>query len=626
LQKQYGNGLKADEDFKVVMGTGNYKCSFFKDKYNQRMDASNSWCRNYDVGFHDYWGDRILAKKGEIETIHEDQDDTVLQDLEKKSRDVENDMLDIEDTLRENDELMLYRIKKCCTENKACSFYLARGIADEAIVAIRSIQHLMFYIMYQVGGENPILQEREIHIHDESHSLESVFRDFFSAKFTQTSYEDALNDINIDIEDGVIDGIKVGVIEDFNSLRPEGHKGPWSQQEVHIACKAIEKNLAVVVENTAMFAENRIRESVKKELVKDAFEFMKIMASGELVSDPDAINGKVKRVVGWYKNLYTSNLDHTKYLRAKAEGQRYQKRYGAQIQMVKGSAEIHSYPLSMEKMADRYFGSKHTVFMSATPPSQAVFEKMFGLAGEVGYVEIDSGFPPERSPILFDPVVTNTSDSAKALGLQFVNPNLFKDNYSFEQAAKKVGQEKIHEKLSIKILEILKKFPKVAGIIPCVSYRSVELLKESLGEDKRFIWATESSKNIPSIEEFKGRSRDGEPVFLVSAGISEGHSFDDALSRIQILTKMPYPAMDSVMTDLCARWGGGYYNARTAAALQQTVGRSMRSSGDYCLTILLDTKFDVLKNDKLHKHYSKHFLKCLDWDKDWRSYSFPNND
>jgi Rad3-related DNA helicase len=190
--------------------------------------------------------------------------------------------------------------------------------------------------------------------------------------------------------------------------------------------------------------------------------------------------------------------------------------------------------------------------------------------------------------------------------------------------AQKIGTQIIHQELSKKIIEIADHFSGLSGIVPCASYTSVRMFREYIN-DNRFIWALESAQNLDAIKEFTERARAGESVFLVSAGISEGHSFDNDISRVQILTKYPYPARDSVMVDLCKRWGESYYGARTAMTLQQMAGRSMRSAEDWCVTIMLDKKFDVLKNPKLHQHYSKHFIKCLMWDQMWQLYEWPTD-
>ena len=618
LQTQYGTSLKVDEDFKVVMGTSNYKCSFFKDnKTGARFTASDSPCRSDNAIFDEHWSSRKPVKKrreGGIYTIHDDQDVEVISSVDKRVDKVGEDMENLKDTMPSNSKLYLYKIKGFCDKSGVCSFYRARNEASKAPVAIRSIQHLLFYIMYQVGGETPVLQARELHIHDESHSIESVFREFFSVNFSELSYQSTMLKIN---EEYSGRGSQINIIKDFSKLK-QSPGFNWSESDVRSACVAIEENFASAIEKTAMAFENTLRSSDK---IANALDFLKSMADARLRSDPDMIDPNVRTVIRWYKNLHTANQDHERYLQYKAKNQRYEKRYGAEIKFEKNrKASINVYPISLEGMGDRYFGTRNTLFMSATPLSPNLFEKMFGLVGQVGHVEIESDFPTERSPIFYDPVVTNTHDGAKALGMSHVKSDVKERDIE----AYKIGSKLIHESLSKRIVEIANNFNNLSGIIPCASYTSVQLLKDCI-QDDRFIFATEASQNVPSIKDFKTRSAAGESVFLVSAGISEGHSFDDSVSRIQILTKYPYPARDSVMLDLCKRWGESYYSARTAMVLQQMSGRSMRSASDWCVTIMLDKKFEMLKNEKVQKYYSKHFIKCLNWDSSWEDYVQPTD-
>jgi Rad3-related DNA helicase len=405
LQKQYGNSLKVDEDFKVVMGTTNYKCSFFVDSKRRRYTAAESPCRDYKAYFDDHWDERIFPNQDDpndmIKTIHEDQDEEIVTNLSNSEVLIENDMEEHREKLPKNkkDELLIYSMKTSCTEHGACSFYKARGAADEAPVAIRSIQHLMFYIMYQVGGIMPVLQERDLHIHDESHSIESVFREFFSVQFSELSYQDILSRINSSRR------INLQIIESFSGIHKK-EVSQWNGVDVYIACKTIEENLAKVVEKTAMVDENMLR----SDKLTSAFEYAKAMGAGELMSDPDMIDEDVRKIVRWYKNIHHANSDQKFYLRQKEKGHRYNKKYGAQVKVDGRTTSINIYPISLEGMALRYFGTRNTVFMSATPLSGKVFENMFGLVGKVGYVEIESDFPTQRSPIFYDPVVTNTID------------------------------------------------------------------------------------------------------------------------------------------------------------------------------------------------------------------------
>lgn len=620
LQAQYGKDLHHDEDFKVVMGTANYACSFFRNDLNGMVKTAESPCHDRDRDFTDVWKfnrptDEIsqvdVSSKEEelhgIRTIHKDQDEKVISRIEMAEADLDG-------LYREDLDAPATAIKKVCIECGACSFYMARGIAEEAVVAIRSTQHMMFYIMYQVkAGGGPILQQRPIHIHDECHNLENVFRDFFSADFTDRYYTNTM--AKLIAEEGISG--RLGVTTDFSEIKKDKKSQDWSDDDKWLLTKHIHDELGAAIEASIVPKENELR--ARSEQISDAESFLRQSVQGNLNIDIEGLGDAQRAVIGWYKNTYHAISDFKREKESKSEGFRYKRRFGVNVKTErevntrhrgkKDSVKLTVSPLSLEGMADRYFGEKHTIFMSATPQPGNIFEQMFGIEKQVAYIEIDSDFPPERSPIFFDPVDTITQERAKELG----------------GGDAERGWDILFAKLGLKIREILDTMPDSPGIIPCVSYKMAKALTESLSDCPRVIGVSEGHLNRAAVEEFKERSAKGEPVILISAGISEGHSFNDEVSRIQILPKMPFAARDGQMIELCARWGSAYYDCKTATTLQQMAGRSMRSKEDYCITIALDGKFEALKLDRTRKFYSKHFLKCLRWGEDWRTFKFPQD-
>jgi len=72
--------------------------------------------------------------------------------------------------------------------------------------------------------------------------------------------------------------------------------------------------------------------------------------------------------------------------------------------------------------------------------------------------------------------------------------------------------------------------------------------------------------------------------------MTEGLDLKGDLSRIQIITKVPYPFLDPynrTRMDRDPKW----YQLQTALTLVQATGRSVRSEDDYALTVILDSDF-----------------------------------
>lgn len=635
LQAQYGEDLKFDSRFKVVMGTANYACSLFRNDMGGMAKTVESACHDRDRRLEDVWphanpaegrgshevSHRDTALHG-IRTIHEDQDTATVEAIP-----LAESLID--EVAAPGDSQPATRIKKACLEAGACSYYRARDEAQRAAIAIRSTQHMMFYIMYQVkvGGEL-VLQQRPLHIHDESHNLETVFRDFFSANFTDRHYSMTLSKIDAKRrETGAQDHLSI--TSDFSKLKRDQQNPNWSGEEKQYAMEYLHQEMGQAIERAILPKENLLREGVA-DPITSAEDFLRAGVQGKLMLDAEGMGDSEQAVVGWYKNTYHALSDARQDKQARAEGFKHRRRFAVDVKKEKDSRkkdiiEFSVSPLSLEGMADRYFGESHTLFMSATPQPPRIFEQMFGIQGQVAYIEIESDFPPERSPIFVDPVETITIERAKALGAVKLKGEKFSSDHVRAFAETEAGWVMLYAKLAGKIREVLEQFPTLPGIVPCSSYRMAKALGIDLADLKRVIAVEDGMQNRNAVEEFKRRAKDGEPVILISAGISEGHSFNDDISRLQIIPKMPYAARDGQMVELCHRWGNQYYDNRTATTLQQMIGRSMRSKSDYCITILLDQKFTDLKKSAAQNLYSKHFMKCLRWDDDWRTFRFPQD-
>lgn len=629
LQMQYGDELKVDRNFKVIMGNQNYRCSFFPaEEQNTGNKIPGVWSTCGNSPCQKHWEKGVDAFSDDIEgafertdkqikTLHEDQDWDVLRNISTTHEAIEGDLERTKSKIENGAEgedaefMTLGDMKQYCKNMGGCSFYYARIAAEQAPIAIRSIQHMAFYIMFGVReGLFPILQARDLHIHDECHHIDRVFRDLFSSEFTQPGYIETTQD--------ALDGTSVDDITyDFEAFKKQ--EGQWTQGEIQNLNEKIASDLGKIIEATVLKHENILREEGDK--IETATDFIRAATENRIVIALDELSKPSKKVLKWFKNISHANYDGRMSARAKVNNQRYDKRYASAVMKSKDGLIFKTFPISLNGMLERYFGNEHTVFMSATPQLPRIFERLFGIVGSVGYVEVDSDFPPERSPIFWDPVDRITTERAKELGAPFVGGLPFKSEKDRERAVAE-GNKVLCLKLSEKIEEITESFLGVPGIIPCPSYSLVLGLREYLEENRRFIWATDGDDNKIKIEQFRKRASEGEPVILVSAGIAEGHSFDNGLSRFQIIPKMPLPVQSAEIMEINNRWPQ-YYGAQTAITLQQMVGRSMRHRGDYCVTVVLDEKFSALKTPSTQKLYSKHFMKCVRWDKDWRNFVFP---
>lgn len=628
LQKQYGADLKNDSLCKVIMGTNNYNCSFFVDEdrrsgNKQRFSVSKAPCQKQKNPFSTWWPSRKVAisrEEGGIFSVHEDQDRKVLSKIKSVEFDVANDIAANTTlwSIAENEPHVDVYLKNMCKKKGACSYYVAREIAHESPVVIRSLQHLIFYILFKVGGNNPLLQQREVHIFDEFHTIESVFRDFLSVSISEFNYRDTLAKA-----DPRPDATKAqnpfSHTHRFADAKKTNGK-EWVTEDLESLCGHIENDLCRFVEEFILPIENEFREKP----ILNGKSFIIAAIKGEIAVDLESFSPEMKSVLKWYTNIAVANQERAKEKYMKNKGAKCSAAYGASFKEDKKNSELSVFPVFLDK-AKKFFGMEHNLFMSATPIPKVVFEKMFDLKNQVSYIEVPSDFPAERSPIYFNPVDTITETRAREIGASLLNQDLFKDRFQKDRANSEAGWECLDQKIANEILKIVEFFPDFPGVVPCNSYKRVSGIRKYLEHNDRFIWVTEGFESKDKVAEFRQRAQKGEAPILVSASISEGHSFDDDLSRLQIIPKMPFPSIDGNMKILMNAYQKPYYESKTVATIQQMCGRSMRSKQDYCVTIVLDKKFEGIKNSMYKTLCTQHFMTCIQWDSHWDDYKIPKD-
>lgn len=82
---------------------------------------------------------------------------------------------------------------------------------------------------------------------------------------------------------------------------------------------------------------------------------------------------------------------------------------------------------------------------------------------------------------------------------------------------------------------------------------------------------------------------------MISPSLWEGISFDDDMSRYQIVCKTPYGSLGSKRNKYIQYKLPEIYSQQTLLTLIQGFGRSVRNANDFCFTFCLDkTTFQIL--------------------------------
>jgi Rad3-related DNA helicase len=139
---------------------------------------------------------------------------------------------------------------------------------------------------------------------------------------------------------------------------------------------------------------------------------------------------------------------------------------------------------------------------------------------------------------------------------------------------------------------LLEKHAENKGIIHATSYKVNGYLEEYFSHTKhRNRIITHTSKPGAREEAIAKHIASEAPTILLSPSMTEGLDLKGDLSRLQIVTKIPFPALDAYTRFRMER-DPAWYAWKTALALVQATGRSVRSEDDWAITVILDSAFE----------------------------------
>lgn len=294
------------------------------------------------------------------------------------------------------------------------------------------------------------------------------------------------------------------------------------------------------------------------------------------------------------------------------------------------SQKIKFEPIFVGRFLDNYLWSQcnKVVAASATIPPSFIeevgldqwSEKKSG-SKQIGRVEVESTFPPERRPVITSEAVGKMSwkERDKTLPKMADQIGRIAEVWQAEDdAGKLIGHRGFVHCNSYKIAE------KIYDRLPWEVQQRTRLQDSDNREESLQAWM-----DAP-IDEKGSYHDEGGQVFL-SVAMDEGISLDDELCRWQVVAKASYPHMqdERVSYRMDNNTMGGadwnWYSSKAAINLQQAVGRGMRSKDDWCATYLLDTSAVQLIERNKHL-FEDWFLDAVDVDFDTNVVSPSNTD
>lgn len=214
-------------------------------------------------------------------------------------------------------------------------------------------------------------------------------------------------------------------------------------------------------------------------------------------------------------------------------------------------------PLKADKISKYIFDhADNVILMSATIIDHKNFAKSLGIV-DYDYIEAESEFPPEKSPIYVSSKNKLNYKNYKVLLPEIAN----------------------------QIKQIVEHHSNTKGIIHTHSQEIANILKDKLSDNKRYLIRSDTSNNEEILREHYKADL---PTVLVSPSLSYGIDLKDDLARFQIIVKMPYPPLSvkriKKMFDLDRDW----YENKMLNTLVQACGRATRSKNDFSTTYILD--------------------------------------
>jgi Rad3-related DNA helicase len=219
------------------------------------------------------------------------------------------------------------------------------------------------------------------------------------------------------------------------------------------------------------------------------------------------------------------------------------------------------------------------LFLSATPGSKNEFCKELGIPDEEClYIESDTPFPPEKSPLIILPQlkmgmrdIQTTLTKVPALLEQILD--IHKGERGIIHCATYKLQDEIYRRLA----------PAVRARLVC---RDMDVINNAIAGKSGF---TKRYTNAELIKIHHDNRQDGS--VLLSPSMMEGIDLHDDLASFQIILKMPWPSLGDPRIKRKSEIDPNWYTNKVWVHIMQAAGRSTRHAEDESVTYVLDASF-----------------------------------
>lgn len=247
------------------------------------------------------------------------------------------------------------------------------------------------------------------------------------------------------------------------------------------------------------------------------------------------------------------------------------------IQKVDGKNAITLKPIYADFLFDQFLNKlgEKFIFLSATLGTKKEFCQELGIPeDQCMFIEEDSPFKPEKSPIVILPTI-----------------KLSRDHYN--ESVKKVGEI---------VNELMNVHKDHKGIIHCVTYDLQKHIWKGVSKANRErLLCRDMEEMNPSYRGYVNRYKNADllrmheksgPTVLLSPSMMEGVDLAGDASRFQIIIKLPWANLGDARVKEKARISNDWYSNKMWLNVMQASGRSTRNEEDSSVTYILDDNFD----------------------------------
>lgn len=435
-----------------------------------------------------------------------------------------------------------------------CPYFTARNLAQHAKVSLLNYSYFLIQRNYVDRLGNGKFTVRDFTVCDEAHKVPGIVQNHFSPRIsnrTTEMYEDLSGTLLLEEYDFVPDKFMKQRISKVMNLNKEDYQTIYSTlMGIYMSFTQLESACGKFIEQLPIH---------QRELYTDFYEKLDFIHDFTCKIE-DFI--EIMNTLGKESCIY--NLDITKE---------------------EANRELVLNCILERKMVDRFLNKKvgFMLILSATLGNLDEYSKKCGLdLYDIEKRTLLTDWNFEKSPIY-----------------GFKTPTLNMSSKSYV----------VNLKNCVNMLEqILTRHKSERGVIHSVSFNFAKDIYERLSKENRqrlLMYSNTYEKDL----QLKKLSKITNGV-LIGPSLVEGLNLEDDLSRFCIFTKVPYPYLGDELISKKLKYFPEEYSYETSLAIQQGVGRIVRSPNDYGITYLIDSSFHYYFN-KNHQYFPKEFLKRL---------------